>query len=252
MAWLERIWKTLSDLCTLDQILGWILGVGWKTWLLIIVSGLATSITAALLHAPTWAILGFGLAAALIVVGVSIGLLELRHYWHKRKVVSPIKVEYQEGVGSYFHEFPTHRPGLGKGTGQLVRIKVSHEGSASIDNVQVKVQEIVPPQDIKGVPFHLHRMNDNPLHGSSIPFQTFTNLAHKQEEYFDVATYSKFIMSTSILEFNCIDGKAREIKEYPAEIVIRVTGKDAKMAECRFMIDVDEQDNLKMTMRDEP
>lgn len=58
-------------------------------------------------------------------------------------------------------------------------------------------------------------------------------------------------MSTHILEFNCIDGKAREIEEYPAEIVIRVTGKDVKMAECRFTINVDKQDNLKMTMRDE-
>lgn len=168
-----------------------------------------------------------------------------------RELPSPLKIEYQEGLGSYFQEYPTRRAGLGDGVGQLVRIKVSHESPASIDNVQVKVQNVVPPRSIKGIPFHLHRMNDNPLPGSPIPFQAFTNLAHKQEEYFDVATHSKFLMSTGTLEFNCIDGKAREIEEYPAEILIRVTGKDVKMVERRFRIDVDDQNNLRMSMLNE-
>ncbi len=168
-----------------------------------------------------------------------------------RELPSPLKIEYQEGLGSYFQEYPTRRAGLGDGAGQLVRIKVSHESPASIDNVQVKVQNVVPLRSIKGIPFHLHRMNDNPPAGSPVPFQAFTNLAHKQEEYFDVATHSKFLMSTGILEFNCIDGKAREIEEYPAEILIRVTGKDVKMVERRFRIDVDDQNNLKMSMLSE-
>jgi hypothetical protein len=182
-------------------------------------------------------------------------LIEQLYNWHTRiwndevisyvPKISPLKIDYQNGVGAYFHEYRAQRPGLGEGIGQLVRIKVSHERPTSIDDVQ-EVQEIIPPQNIQGVPFHLHRMNDNPL-----PYQAFhasINLAHRQEEYFDVATYSKFKLNTSVLEFNCIDGKTRQMDEYPAQIVIRVTGKDVQMAECRCTIDVDEQDNLKMTM----
>jgi hypothetical protein len=159
-------------------------------------------------------------------------------------IPQPIVVSYEEKTGSFYQESPVHRPGLGRGILQLARIKVSGDRIEPVHDVQVKIHEIIPEQDhLRGLPFHLQRMNDN-----TPPYQRSTVFAKDQEEYFDVVGYARFMMSTGQLNFRRIDGVDGVFNDAPCDVLIRVTGLGIDRIDRRFRVWVDTDNNLRMIL----
>lgn len=155
-------------------------------------------------------------------------------------------VEYEEGKGSFYQESPIQKPGLGKGTLQLCRIKVQGNRLVPVEDVQVKVQQVLPIQDnLHGLPCHIQRMNDNVP-----PYSRSTVFAKGQEEYFDVLGYAQFMMNTGELHIRRIDGAPNNIDEEPCEVLIRITGKGIEPIDGWFRVWIDSHNNLHMTWRD--
>jgi hypothetical protein len=161
-----------------------------------------------------------------------------KRYW----VNSPLKVEYEERVGSYYQEDHVFHQGLGDGILQIARIKVVCTRLEPISDVQVKVQRVVPEQKgLHGLPFHVQRMNDN-----TKPYQRSTVFTKDQEEYFDVVGYARFILSTGQLHLRRIDGAKGSFDVEPCEIFIRITGLGIDSLEYCFEVWVDEHNDLRM------
>jgi hypothetical protein len=159
----------------------------------------------------------------------------------------PLKVEYKEGVGAFYQETPIHRPGLGQGILQLVRIKVIGQRVEPVNDVQVKVQRINPEQPgLHGLPFHVQRMNDNIQ-----PYQRSTVFAKNQEEYFDVVGYARFMLSTGELHFRRIDTASGTFHVEPCDVFIRITGLGIESLEHCFHVWIDNDNNLQMRWCDD-
>jgi hypothetical protein len=155
---------------------------------------------------------------------------------------APLKVEYEERVGSYYQEDPVFHKGLGNGIIQIARIKVVCTRVEPISYVQVKVQRVVPEQKgLHGLPFHVQRMNDN-----TKPYQRYTVFTKDQEEYFDVVGYARFMMTTGQLHLRRIDGAEGNFNVEPCEIFIRITALGIDSLEYCFKVWVDEHNGLRM------
>lgn len=190
-------------------------------------------------------------------ITVPLGLLmfAFAFYWKatgSRKkstdITPPLSVEYEEHAGSFYQESPIHRPGFGKGVLQIARIKVIGKRIEPVQDVQVKVQEIIPEQEqIYGLPFHAQRMNDNIQ-----PYQRATTFSKDQEEYFDVVGYERLIVSTGRLHFRRIDGVDGAFNDEPCHMLIRITALGIDKIDRWFRVWVDENNNLRMIQATAP
>jgi hypothetical protein len=163
-------------------------------------------------------------------------------------IPQPLAVIYEEHTGSFYHESPIHRPGLGRGMLQLARIKVVGNRMEPVQDVQVKIHEIIPEQEqLRGLPFHAQRMNDN-----TEPYQRSTVFAKDQEEYFDVVGYARFMISTGQLHFRRIDGVDGVFNDAPCHVLVRITGLGINKIDRRFRVWVDAGNNLRMVLAEAP
>ena len=160
----------------------------------------------------------------------------------KKDKDQPLLLDYAEGIVSFLHKFPVHAPGLGRGEGQLARILVTGNRIDPVEDVQVKVVSISPSDHgVGGLPFYLHRMNDNVF-----PFQRSAVFSQNQEEYFDVAQYGKHILDTGQLEFCRIDRVSGVFHQYPCTIEILITGKGIRGQKRSYRIWIDDNNDLRM------
>jgi hypothetical protein len=145
--------------------------------------------------------------------------------------------------GTYYQEDEIVQPGFGRGTMQLIRLSLTGKQKEPIENLQVKVTKIVPEQPgLRGVPFNLQRMNNNVA-----PYQYTTVLVMDQEEYFDVVSYSRFMLSTGQLSFRRIDQVSGEFDHVPCDVFVQITGADIRTIERCFRIWIDQLgNNLRM------
>jgi hypothetical protein len=125
-------------------------------------------------------------------------------------------------------------------TETLFRVKVKHTGTATIDRVEVRLENIAPlPRTLLGMPLPLHPMNYNTPENR---YRSHFPLDAGQRQFVDVMfkrDYDGEPASNKIFIYHAVYGVDGRIPAGRYRIALCVHGQDVAQKEKHFIVDVD-------------